>query len=298
MVRVVCAGIAVRDLVFTLGRDLTHGGKNFASSLLATSGGPAVNAAKAVVDLGGTASLVSRIGDDHFGDALVEDLRSRGVDVANVERVTPVASSVSVALIDPDGERTIVNMADPRLFLETDVDVEQVVAECDVVLADARWRAGAHRVGALAVERGIPFVVDFDASHGKAPPDPVTSATHVVFSNDGLRSVSSAPSLSEALVEIAGTTGASVGVTLGESGSLWLVDGAIVEVPAFSVDVVNTLGAGDVFHGAFALGIGEGRSVVEAARWASAAAATFCALPGDGDRVLTRHDVDRLEAAT
>lgn len=297
MVRVVCAGIAVRDLVFTLGRDLAHGGKNFASSLLATSGGPAVNAAKAIVDLGGSASLVSHIGDDHFGDAVLEDLRSRGVDVGNVERVTQTPASVSVALIDPDGERTIVNTTDPRLLVEIDADVEEVVAGCDVVLADARWRAGAHRLGVLAAERGIPFVVDFDVSHGKAPPDPVLAVTHLVLSKDGLRSVSVAPSVSEALVEIAGTTGASVGVTLGESGSLWLVDGVIIEVPAFSVDVVNTLGAGDVFHGAFALGIGEGRSVVEAARWASAAAATFCALPGKGDRVLTRQDVDRLEAS-
>jgi sulfofructose kinase len=297
MVRVVCVGIAVGDLVFTLGRDLGLGGKNFASSMLATSGGPAANAAKAIVDLGGSASLVAHVGDDRIGDTVLQDLRSRGIDVENVERIRHATSSVSVALIHPDGERTIVNSTDPRLLLEIDTDIERLVSDSDIVLTDARWSAGARRVAAAAAESDVPLVVDFDATHGKAPPDPVYQGTHLVFSSGGLRSISRAQSAPEALLAAADATGATVGVTLGDSGSLWVVDGAIVEVPAYRIDVVSTLGAGDVFHGAFALGIGEGRSIVEAARWASAAAATFCALPPDGDRVLIREDVRRLEAS-
>jgi sulfofructose kinase len=78
---------------------------------------------------------------------------------------------------------------------------------------------------------------------------------------------------------------------------MWVVDGGIVDVPAFDTIVVNTLGAGDVFHGAFVLAIGEGRQTIESAVWASAAAALYCSLDlGSGAR-LTRTAVDDMMAS-
>ena len=82
-------------------------------------------------------------------------------------------------------------------------------------------------------------------------------------------------------------------VTRGPAGSLWLIDGAIVPVPAFAVAAIDTTGCGDVFHGAYALGLAEGQEPLDAARFASAVAAIKAARGqgwhGMGDRaaVLT-----------
>ncbi len=66
---------------------------------------------------------------------------------------------------------------------------------------------------------------------------------------------------------------AASGVTLGASGSLWLIEGAIRHVPTVPVSVRDTTGCGDVFHGVFALGVAEGMTPLQAARFASSAAA-------------------------
>ena len=69
---------------------------------------------------------------------------------------------------------------------------------------------------------------------------------------------------------------AVVGVTMGERGSQFLLDGVIHHVPAIPVLAQDTNGAGDVFHGAYTLALAEGQGVLDAARFASAAAALKC----------------------
>uniref|UniRef100_UPI002FC859C8 carbohydrate kinase family protein n=1 Tax=Bosea sp. (in: a-proteobacteria) TaxID=1871050 RepID=UPI002FC859C8 len=75
------------------------------------------------------------------------------------------------------------------------------------------------------------------------------------------------------LRQCAGGAAKVVAVTRGAAGSLWLIDGEIAAVPAFRVTVADTTGCGDTFHGAYALALSEGRQPIEAARFASAAAA-------------------------
>ena len=90
-------------------------------------------------------------------------------------------------------------------------------------------------------------------------------------------------------------SGAKVaGVTRGEQGTTMLVDGALHHVPAVPVQVVDTLGAGDIFHGAYALALAEGKPVLAAARFASAAAAVKCSRPGGREGSPTRSEVEEL----
>jgi ribokinase len=65
-------------------------------------------------------------------------------------------------------------------------------------------------------------------------------------------------------------------VTLGERGSVTFADHEIIEIPAFKVNVVDTTGAGDVFHGGYIYGLLQGWPVRECVRFASAAAALKC----------------------
>jgi sugar/nucleoside kinase (ribokinase family) len=86
-------------------------------------------------------------------------------------------------------------------------------------------------------------------------------------------------------------------VTAGAEGSSWIADGAASHVPAPAVVAVDTLAAGDVFHGAYALALAEGRAIRDAARFASCAAAIKCSRPGGRDGAPTRAEVDARLAA-
>ena len=79
-------------------------------------------------------------------------------------------------------------------------------------------------------------------------------------------------------------------MTLGQDGFRWLDNGVIRNFAGFKVDAVNTLGAGDVFHGAFALGLAEGRLLDDVIHWSAAAAALKCTI----ERFPTRNDVANL----
>ena len=296
-VSVACFGIAVHDLVFHLVEDPAMGSKNPASSLTVTSGGPAVNAAKAIVDLGGEACVVSVVGDDAAGDAVIGDLAFRGVDTRWMDRYVGAATSVSSVMLHPDGERTIVNATDRAVGHGSHRDTADAAQWADAVLVDVRWMESALAAVAQGAQTAKPVVVDFDISREVPSLDLFDQVSHVVFSLGGLASIAPGLSPTDALRDIPRSSGTVFGVTMGHRGSMWLVDGNVVEVPAFDTEVVNTLGAGDVFHGAFALAIGEHRSTIESAIWASAAAALFCSLGLGTETRLSRKVVDDMVAS-
>src|SRR5207253_6468491 len=119
------------------------------------------------------------------------------------------------------------------------------------VLVDSRWPAGAAAVLARARAAGVVTVLDAD---GGAPADSerlIGMADHVVFSSEGLRDFAGEGSEAELLRRCATVPGKIVAVTRGAEGSLWLIGGEVVSVPAFRVSVADTTGCGDVFHGAY-----------------------------------------------
>jgi sulfofructose kinase len=126
-----------------------------------------------------------------------------------------------------------------------------------------------------ARKRGIPVVLDADEPR----PDSIellSIVSHVVFSAEGLRATAGTDSLGRGLVDISKQTKSFVAVTDGANDVLWLDDDELRQIPAYKVDVVDTLGAGDTFHGAFTLMLAEQVSVRPAMRFAAATAALKC----------------------
>ena len=101
-------------------------------------------------------------------------------------------------------------------------------------------------------------------------------ADYAVFSDAGLRAYTGLQDVPTALLQVARMHSRHVGASCGEEGYYWVEDGAIAHAPAISVSVVDTLAAGDVFHGALALAILEGQAMAQAARFACAAASLKC----------------------
>lgn len=282
MTKVICLGLAVWDQIFTLDQLPSGGGKNFANSFFEVGGGPAATAAAAASRLGADTALWSRVGDDDVGQRILDDLQSYGVDTANVRRCSDKSSGLAVVMIDVAGERMIVTPGDPKL--ETDpawLPLEQV-ASADVVLADVRWPQGANRLLEAARQSGTPSVLDADlTSEPDAIAPLVQAAGHIVFSASGLQTFTGQQETWAGLKMVHNKTRGVVAVTTGAAGCFWIDgDGGIGHQPAFLIEVVDTLGAGDVFHGAFAVALAEQQPLPQAMRFASAAAALKCTRPG------------------
>jgi sugar/nucleoside kinase (ribokinase family) len=152
------------------------------------------------------------------------------------------------------------------------------VATADAVLADNRFPEFVLPICAAARARGIPVVLDADKPT-RATDSLLRIATHVVFSAEGLRATAGTDDPAAGLERIAALSGSFLAVTDGAQGVFWLAPGRQRKgrrMSAFPVRPIDTLAAGDVFHGAFALALAEGRAEADALRFAAAAAAIKC----------------------
>lgn len=296
MATVACVGISVRDYVFEVAGVPDVGHKGYADGFREVTGGLAANAAIAVARLGATARYVGRLGDDAAGAAILADLQAAGVDTTGVEVRPGMASPVSAVLVDRSGERTIVNHTADALFCGPDGDPIGDLAGVDAVLIDVRWPDGARRALEAAARKGIPSVFDFDRPMSHRGDELLAGASHVAFSRPALEATAGTADPAAALASVAAGTDAWLAVTAGPDGVYWLDGETVQHLPAFQVDVVDTTGAGDVFHGALAVALAEGMTESEAVRFASAAAAVKCTRRGGGSGAPLRSEVIELLA--
>ncbi|MGA1179458.1 MAG: PfkB family carbohydrate kinase [Marivivens sp.] len=289
MAGVLVIGVAVVDFVFAVDTLPSLPSKYRAQTAEIVGGGCAANAAVAIARLGGQAVLGARLGDDAIGDMIVEDLGREGVDCALVQLTQGARSSFSSVYVDNAGERQIMNFRGQGLTSETGW-ISQA-PRMGAVLADTRWSEGAKRALALAAEWGVPGVVD-----AEAPMDPaaLVGASHVAFSRDGLLDFTGETRIEAGLIAADTYLPGWVCVTDGAAGTFHLKDGRIVQTRPPEVSVRDTLAAGDVWHGAFALALAEGRDEETAIRFANITAALKCTTLGGRAGCPNRVTVENL----
>jgi sugar/nucleoside kinase (ribokinase family) len=276
---VLCAGIAVLDQVFRVARFPVAEVKTQASEFLPVNGGNAANAAVAIAHLGGQTRFVAPLGgppgEDFNGDRFLALLGRENIDCSACTRMPGVPSPISAISVDARGERAIVNFRDDRLAAARPSDPAMLVSTADAVMADNRFPEFVLPICAAARDRGIPVVLDADEPRRQGN-DLLSVASHVVFSAEGLRATTGTQDLAAALRRASEMTSSFLAVTDGTNDVLWLEEGRMRAFSVFKVEAVDTLGAGDVFHGAFALLLAEGRGERDAIRFAAAAAAIKC----------------------
>lgn len=270
--KIVCVGNLVHDEVFQVEFLPTTGIKTGVLGYQQRFGGPAATAAVAICRLGGAAAYWGRIGPDAAGESGLAALREHGVDCSGVAMLPEGRTLRAIVLVDPRGERIIVSdrrslSLDPAVLPDHDLD------GVGAVLVDSRWPAGAEIVLDRAKRAGIVTVLDADGGTAGDNQVLIDKADHVVFSSEGLRDHAGDGPTETLLRRCATSPDRVFAVTQGAAGSLWLIGGEIFHVPAFAIDARDTTGCGDVFHGAYALGLSEGMPPLEAARFAAATAA-------------------------
>ena len=222
-----------------------------------TLGGPATVAAVAVARLGGEAVLLSRRGADPSGEQLERLLKTENVQA---HFTLGARTPVSGVLVGPDGERYIFPYRGD-LPTAPNWKAEDMLEGVQAVLLDHRWPEAGLEIAKVARVKGIPVVLDLDHDRPEAW-QLAEHSSHIVASEELMNQVGSYQALQARLK-------AWTAVTLGPEG----VRHPTGHVAAFKVAVKDSTGAGDVFHGAFALAIAESQSEVDALRFAAAVSA-------------------------
>ncbi len=297
--RVLCAGIVVLDEVFRVEAFPKPDGKVQARDFFVVNGGCAANAAVAVARLGGAAMLACPMGGpagaDENGDRVLAALLREGIDCAACQRIPGLATALSAIFIDARGDRMIVTYRDERIAAVTPEKPQALAARADIVLADNRYPAFVEPICAAARRRGIPVVLDGDRP--TIEDDPLFRlATHLIFSSECLRATTGLADLAKGLLRIAGKTDAFLAVSNGPDDIIFVRGGNPCRLPVFRIDAVDTLAAGDAFHGGFVLALAEGRSEIEAMRFGAAVAALKCSRLGGSGSIPRRGEVEAMLA--
>ena len=279
MIRIACVGITVMDRIYYVEGLPTEGGKYVAKRYTEVGGGPAATAAVAAAKLGAQVDFIGRVGDDDTGNSLLAELESLGVNTRYTRRYAGANSSQSAIMVDAKGERIIVNYPSPDLLPDADWLKEIDFSQWDVVLADVRWHEGAKQAFTLARQSGVMTVLDGDVTPQDIS-ELVALSDHAAFSEPGLARLTGTTEPYSGLKKAQMLTNGHVYVTRGSEGCDWIQDNAVQHQPGFSVDVVDTTGAGDVFHGALAFSLACGSAQEDAVRFASGVAALKCTRPG------------------
>ncbi|MET7667475.1 ribokinase [Micromonospora luteifusca] len=292
--RVAVVGSANMDLVAMAPALPRVGETMLGTDFVMVPGGKGANQAVAAVRAGASCAFLGAIGSDAFGVTLKARITASGVDTSQL-RVVYGTSGVALVMVNAQGENAIMVTpgANDALVGLTEEELATVRA-ADVLVAQLEIPVQTVTAAAVAARAAGTRVILNAAPARELPPE-LLAAVDVLVVNEGEAQTLAGRGREEprALLEL---TPRAV-LTLGGEGA-WYVDrdGAEVHVPAVQVDVVDSTAAGDAFTAALAVGWGEGRDLVDAVRWASAAGAACVRKLGASVALPRRAEIDELYA--
>src|SRR5690606_14339051 len=246
--RVLCVGLSTLDQLWRVAEFPPRHSRTPASAYQSSGGGAAATAAVAAARLGAAVDLWATVGDDDAGEVVLTELTAMGVDVAGVRRLTGGRTAVNAVLVAPSGERNIFPfLGDAVTEASLDEFDPTVLERSGAVLVDLRVPELTRAVLLRARQVGVPTVGDVSTTGHW---DLTHELDHLIASQECAAQVLGRDDPRAALAVLRQRPDQVVGVTLGEQGMLLdLGNGNVLSVPAHRVNVVDTTGAGDVFHG-------------------------------------------------
>lgn len=237
---------------------------------------------------------VGRIGDDDLGQFLQADLGSESMDV-QLEVVPGAFSHHSLIIVDRlTGCRTIIFDRDARLRYGAGELRRELVTAGQILHVDGNDLEASIQAARWAREAGMKVCVDID----RVQPG-VEELVHItdflIASHSFVEAMGGCSNWRDNLRMLAKACGGLVGVTRGELGSAVLWDGKVVEFPAYRIEVVDSTGAGDMFHGGFLYALLQGYPLGRCMRIANAAGALACTRYGARAGIPSLEDVLAME---
>ena len=272
-----------------------------ATSHLESLGGKGANQAVAAARAGSDVAFVGRIGTDRAGDALLARLDESGIDTTHVIQDSSGSTGTALIAVDNRGENTIVVIPGVNAHLRP-ADVEaasDVIARCSILLLQLEIPLETVRYAAALAQRSGTTVI-LNPSPSQELPGSLLDLVDILVPNEEevayLTGMGSPVDPTSAAGMLCSNGVEAVVITLGRRGAA-IVDGnGETTIRAYDVEVVDSTGAGDAFVGNLAAALDSGSSLVEAARFASAAAALSVQTAGAQSSLPSRAETDGLIA--
>lgn len=296
-VDVVGLGLNATDTVMSVPKFPALGGKERVVASSMQAGGQTATALVTCSRLGLQVRYIGKVGDDPGGRLQLASLRREGLDMAYTKVMRGVANQYGTIIVDQaTGERTVFWDRDPRLAVQPKEIKPHAITSarllhldgCDVeaALVAVRW---AHRAR-------IPVVADLDTVYRNVE-KLFPHIDYLIASTQFLPTVTGNADPFKVLEYMAreyhvGTPG----MTLGRDGALVYQAGRFFYSPGFVVETVDTTGAGDVFHGAFAYALLAGWDIARALDFSNAMAALNCTALGARGGIKARAEAEQLMA--
>lgn len=290
--RIVVVGSANMDLVAT-GPVLPRPGQTvLGTEFTMVAGGKGANQAIAASRAGARAVLLGAIGSDAFGVTIKARIAAGGVDTSRL-RVVYGASGVALITVDATGENTIMVIPGANAaFTALDEAELAVVRQADVLVAQLEVPVEAVTEAAVAAQDAGTRVV-LHATPARAVPQRLLRAVDLLVASEEEAAAVTGRDGGDLAALLAAVPRAVV--TLGARGARYVDrDGTDVRVPPVRVPVVDSTAAGDAFTAALAVAWAEGRDLVDAVKWASAAAAACARRRGALAALPSRDEIDDL----
>jgi ribokinase len=263
-------------------------------------GGKGANQAVAAARMGGDVSLVGRVGNDDFGNTLIQGLVDNKVKTTYVTKDTGVKSGIAMIAVADNGENIIVvaSGANMSVSVEDVHKAHELLHKADLLLVQLECPLETVEAAVdLAYTHHVPVVMN------PAPAQPLSKAllaqVEVLTPNENeLMLLSGEEDLERGIKALRGWGVKNVVVTLGARGARLVNETTDQHLPGFKITPVDTKAAGDAINGALAVALAEGKTLVEAVRYGNAAGALAATKNGAQPSLPTREDVEQLLAGT
>mgnify|MGYP000016897648 CR=1 FL=1 len=269
-VDVLCVGHASYDLVFSVAKHPGSDEKVFADALISCGGGPAANAAIAVSKLGLKSAFAGYLGNDLYGDQHNQEFEQHSVNTdCLIQGKNP--TPLSTIIVKPDGKRALINYKGSTTALSSNtIDFSRLKPK--VILFDGHE---PHISLALINSNhfhDIPTVLDAGSLHEGS--EKLANKVDYLVASEKF-ACQYAGDVKTALKQLA-KIAPSVVITLGDKGLIWQRGIETGQLKAFPTKAIDTTGAGDAFHGAFATAVALDLDWPEVLRYAGAAGTLCC----------------------
>jgi ribokinase len=289
MVKMTIIGSSSMDLVVTASKRPNKGETILGESFKTVPGGKGANQAVAAARLGAEVYMVGCVGEDGFGEEIVNNFTSNGVFTTYVERVTHSKTGTAhITLADGDNSIIVVKGANNYVTPDFVEKVLDVIRESNIVLIQQEIpEETVEYVTEICFANNVPLLLN-PAPARLISKTVIEKATYITPNEWEASVLFENKDIHEALKEYPN----KLLVTEGKNGVRYYDGENEVLVPAYQVDAVDTTGAGDTFNAAFAVAVAEGKSIKDSIRFANRAASLSVTKFGAQGGMPTREEVE------
>jgi sulfofructose kinase len=294
-VDVVGVGLNATDTLIPLPQYPTRGSKVAFHDAHVLPGGQVATAIAACQQWGLRTRYVGKVGDDHAARLHREEFERLGVE-AHLLTAKHCKSQQAFIIVDDTGERTVLWKRDKRLTLRPDELRREWIIEARALHVDGHDTEAAATAAGWARTAGVPVIADLDELYPGVEAL-LQNLDYFVASRDIPGRITGEPDLRKSLPEVHRRYGFRLtAATLGEEGVLAWDGKSLHYAAAYRIEVVDTIGAGDIFHAGFIYGLLQGWPLQRQLEFACAAAALNCAGTGARGGIQTVQRIEQLMA--